>query len=113
MGLSDGESGSQSSHGTRSVWANAYKCIFVTGGSSLIPNLIPRLRNTLTPVLPFRAPLKIVSALDGGDPRLEAWKGMAEWSITEEAKNARISKAEYEEHGGEWLKEHSWGNPPI
>jgi actin-related protein 5 len=86
------------------------QCMFVTGGSANIPNLLPRLRNTLIPVLPFRAPLKVVSSLDGGDPRLEAWKGMAEWSVTEEAKAARISRAEYEECGGEWLKEHAWGN---
>jgi actin-related protein 5 len=87
------------------------QCIFVTGGSSLIPNFIPRLRNALTPVLPFRSPLKIVTSLDGGDPRYEAWRGMAQWSSTEQAKAARVTRQEYEEHGGEWLKEHAWGNP--
>ncbi len=70
------------------------------------------MRNTLTPVLPFRAPLKIVSSLDGGDPRLEAWKGMAAWASTPAAKQARVTRAEYEEYGAEWLKEHQWGNPP-
>jgi actin-related protein 5 len=55
--------------------------------------------------------MKIVSSLDGGDPRLEAWKGMAEWSRTEEAKDARMTKAEYEEKGMEWVKDHAWGNP--
>lgn len=72
--------------------------------------MIPKLRHVLTPILPFRAPLKIVSSLDGGDPRLEAWRGMAQWSTTEEAKQAMVTKAEYDEHGGEWLKEHQWGN---
>lgn len=89
------------------------QCIFVTGGASVIPNFIPRLRNALTPVLPFRAPLKIVSSLDGGDPKLEVWKGMAEWSVTEEAKQARVTREEYMERGGEWIKEHAWGNPAI
>lgn len=84
----------------------------MTGGSSSINNLIPRLRNSLTPLLPFRAPLKIVSSLDKGDPRLEAWKGMAEWARTAEAKKSAISRAEYEEKGMEWLKEHAWGNVP-
>ncbi|WWC58082.1 uncharacterized protein I303_100617 [Kwoniella dejecticola CBS 10117] len=88
------------------------QCIFITGGGANIPNLIPKMRNVLTPILPFRAPLKIVSSLDGGDPRLEAWKGMAEWSSTAEAKEARVTRAEYEEYGGEWLKEHRWGNVP-
>ncbi|WVQ93832.1 hypothetical protein IAU59_000910 [Kwoniella sp. CBS 9459] len=88
------------------------QCIFLTGGAANIPNLIPRMRNTLTPMLPFRAPLKVVTSLDGGDPRLEAWRGMAEWSRTEEAKSARVTRAEYDEFGGEWLKEHRWGNVP-
>ncbi|WWC66880.1 uncharacterized protein I206_100787 [Kwoniella pini CBS 10737] len=88
------------------------QCIFITGGGAKIPNLIPKMRNALTPILPFRAPLKIVSSIDGGDPRLEAWKGMAEWSYTTEAKEARVTRAEYEEYGGEWLKEHRWGNVP-
>ncbi|KAK4686158.1 actin-related protein 5, partial [Tremellales sp. Uapishka_1] len=84
------------------------QCIFLTGGSANIPNLAQRMKNTLTPVLPFKAPLKIVSSL--GDPRLEAWRGMAEWSVGEEARQARVTRQEYEEYGGEWLKEHGWGN---
>ncbi|WVQ80378.1 hypothetical protein IAT38_002483 [Cryptococcus sp. DSM 104549] len=88
------------------------QCIFLTGGGTSLPNIILKMRNVLTPILPFRAPLKIVSSYDGGDPRLEAWKGMAEWSVTEEAKNARVTRAEYDEYGGEWLKEHRWGNVP-
>ena len=88
------------------------QCVFLTGGCSNLPGLVTKMRNTLIPILPFRAPLKIVTALDDGDPRLEAWKGMAQWSMTEEAKQARVTRAEYEENGGEWLKEHSWGNVP-
>ena len=88
------------------------KCIFVTGGNSIFPGVLTKLRNVLTPVLPFRAPLKIVSSWEGGDPRLEAWKGMAAWAGTEAAREARVTKAEYEEFGAEWLKEHQWGNPP-
>ena len=41
---------------------------------------------------------------------MEAWKGMAEWSITDEAQTAAVTRAEYEEKGMEWLKEHAWGN---
>ncbi|TYJ51768.1 hypothetical protein B9479_007640 [Cryptococcus floricola] len=87
--------------------------IFLTGGGVHTPNIIPKMRNILTPILPFRAPLKVVSSLNGGDPRLEAWKGMAEWSVTEEAKTSRVTRQEYEEYGAEWLKEHSWGNVAI
>ena len=77
-----------------------------------MPNLVNRMRNNLTPVLPFRAPLKILSGVNGGDPRLEAWKGMAAWSVSEDAMRARVTRQEYDECGGEWLKEHAWGNMP-
>ena len=84
----------------------------MTGGSAVLPGLHTRLRNTLTPLLPFRAPLKILSSPDT-DPRLDAWKGMARWAQTEDAKTARVTRAEYEEYGGEWVKEHPWGNAAI
>lgn len=37
---------------------------------------------------------------------------MAEWSSTPEARNAAITRADYDEKGMEWLKEHAWGNVP-
>ncbi|WOO86060.1 Actin-like protein arp5 [Vanrija pseudolonga] len=89
------------------------QAVVLTGGSTKLPNLLPRMRNTLTPVLPFREPLKILGAVDGGDPRLEAWRGMAEWASSAEAKASRVTRAEYDEYGGEWLKEHAWGNVAI
>jgi actin-related protein 5 len=94
---------------TRSIAVLTVQCIYVTGGCAVIPGLVPRMRNTLTPLLPFKAPLKIVTCVDG-DPRLDAWRGMAAWSTSQEAKSARVTRAEYEEYGGEWLKEHRWGN---
>ena len=77
-----------------------------------MPNLNTRMRNTLTPVLPFQAPLQILPASGREIMRLEAWKGMATWSQSDEARHARVTRQEYEEFGGEWLKEHAWGNVP-
>lgn len=81
----------------------------MSGGCSQLPNLLPRMRNTLTPLLPFRKPIKILGAV-GADPALEAWRGMAQWAGTDAAKAARITRADYDEYGAEWLKEHAWGN---
>ncbi|KAJ9096620.1 hypothetical protein QFC20_006382 [Naganishia adeliensis] len=97
------------------------QCIYVTGGCSLIPNLKSRLERDLTSLLPFRAPLQVITdttlpaswpvAADWpADPRLSAWQGMAHWSRTEEAQRGRIGRGEWEECGGEWLKEHRWSN---
>jgi actin-related protein 5 len=93
--------------------ARLMQCIVLSGGSTKLPNLHTRMRNTLTSVLPFRAPLKILGALDGADPRLEAWRGMAAWATTPEGRAARVTRAEYDEHGAEWLKEHAWGNVAV
>jgi actin-related protein 5 len=89
-----------------------HQCIVLSGGSTKLPNLQNRMRNALTPVLPFRAPLEILGSV-GADPRLEAWRGMAAWAGTPDAKAARITRAEYDEHGSEWIKEHAWGNVAI
>ncbi|KAJ9095021.1 hypothetical protein QFC21_005814 [Naganishia friedmannii] len=97
------------------------QCIYVTGGCSLIPNIKARLERDLTSVLPFRAPLNVITdnsiptdwpiaAEWPTDPRLSAWQGMAHWARTEESQNAKVSRAEWEECGGSWLKEHRWSN---
>jgi actin-related protein 5 len=85
------------------------QCIYVTGGSSLIPGFKDRLHKELTALLPFREPFQIVTPYPA-DTRLEPWKGMAAWSRTAEAKKAAVTRAEWSEKGGDYLKEHSWGN---
>lgn len=83
--------------------------IYVTGGSSVLPNLTRRLERELTTLLPFQEPLKIVTDWPG-TTGISAWKGMAQWSRTTEAKAAAVTRAEWQEMGGGYLKEHRWGN---
>lgn len=71
------------------------------------------MRNTLTPLLPFQTPFKIYGPVSPGDVSIEAWRGMAEWSATEASRTARVTRAEYDEYGAEWLKEHAWGNVAL
>lgn len=84
-------------------WQN----VFVTGGPSQIPNLLPRLNATLRPILPPEMPLDIVRA---ADPVLDAWRGMADFARTDELKRVGVTKAEYEEWGGERIKRWWGGN---
>ncbi|KXX76100.1 Actin-like protein arp5 [Madurella mycetomatis] len=81
--------------------------IFLTGGNTLFQNFDERLRSGLAALLPAGAPLVIRRA---GDAVLDAWKGAAGWACTPEAKRAMVSKEEYQEKGGEYLKEHDLGN---
>ncbi|EPX70493.1 actin-like protein Arp5 [Schizosaccharomyces octosporus yFS286] len=84
------------------------KNIVLTGGLSKFPGISKRVENELMSVLPVGSPLNVYSA---SDPLLDAWKGASEWSVTEEFKKISISRAEYQEKGPDYLKEHAFGNP--
>jgi len=75
----------------------------------VIPNLPQRLERELTALLPFQEPLKIVTDWPGTS-QTSAWKGMAQWSRTAEAKAAAVTRAEWHEMGAGYLKEHRWSN---
>lgn len=81
--------------------------VFLTGGPSQLPNLIPRLHATLRPILPPEMPLDIVRA---ADPTSDAWRGMADFAKTDEFARVGVTKAEYEEWGGERIKRWWGGN---
>ncbi|KAI0089829.1 actin-like protein Arp5p [Irpex rosettiformis] len=83
------------------------KRVFVTGGPSQLPGLVPRLHASLRPILSPDMPLKITKA---ADPFLDAWKGMADFAQTEEFRTVGVTKAEYEEWGGERIKRWWGGN---
>ncbi|KII86512.1 hypothetical protein PLICRDRAFT_165106 [Plicaturopsis crispa FD-325 SS-3] len=81
--------------------------VFVTGSPAQLPGLIPRLHSSLRPILPPEMPLHVVRA---ADPSLDAWKGMANFANTDEFRNVGVTKAEYEEWGGERVKRWWGGN---
>ncbi|EEY19067.1 conserved hypothetical protein [Verticillium alfalfae VaMs.102] len=88
------------------------KDVFLTGGNTLFKNFDQRLRDGLAALLPAGSPLRTRRA---ADPLLDAWRGAAEWSGGDAWKAAAVTKAEYEEKGHEYLKEHDLGNncPPV
>ncbi|KAI0762343.1 hypothetical protein C8Q74DRAFT_1289737 [Fomes fomentarius] len=83
------------------------KNVFLTGAPSQLPGLRDRLQATLRPILPPEMPLEIVRA---ADPVLDAWRGMADFAKTEEFKSVGVTRAEYEEWGGERIKRWWGGN---
>lgn len=83
------------------------KNVFLTGAPSQLPGLRDRLQATLRPILPPEMPLEIVRA---ADPVLDAWKGMADFAKTAEFKSVGVTRAEYEEWGGERIKRWWGGN---
>ncbi|KAF7986150.1 hypothetical protein HWV62_38522 [Athelia sp. TMB] len=83
------------------------KNIFVTGAPCQLPGLISRLQSTLRPLLPPEMPLEVVRAVD---PTLDAWRGMADFAKTPGFAHVGVTKAEYEEWGGERIKRWWGGN---
>lgn len=83
------------------------KDVFLTGGYTLFEGFDERLRNELRAVLPSDIELRVRKA---EDPILDAWKGAAKWACKQESRLAFVSKEEWLEKGGEYLREHNLGN---
>lgn len=81
--------------------------VFLTGGYSKIPQLDARLKRDMTSVLPVGSPLQIVRA---SDPQLDAWRGMTKFAKTSEFRATIVTLADYQEKGGEYIKEHALSN---
>lgn len=75
--------------------------VFLTGGNTLFENFDERIRQGLTSLLPTGSPLTIRKA---SDPLLDAWKGAAGWVGSAGYKAAVVTKAEWQEKGGDYLK---------
>jgi actin-related protein 5 len=65
------------------------------------------MHSTLRPILDPEVPVEIVKAVD---PALDAWRGMADFTKTSEFLEVSVTKAEYEEWGGERVKRWWGGN---
>jgi len=83
------------------------KDVFLTGGPALTPGLIERVQNTLQPILAPDTPISVSIA---SDARIDAWKGMAAFSRTPELEKVSVTRAEYQEWGGERIKRWWGGN---
>lgn len=84
--------------------------VFLTGGPSQIPGLQETLHATLRPMLDPEMDVGIVRAVDCSS---DAWKGMAMYARTEEFRRdggGGVSRAEYEEWGGERVRRWWGGN---
>lgn len=81
--------------------SDVLKDIFLTGGNTLFQGFEERLRDELMAVLPADSPLHVRRAKD---PVLDAWRGAAAWSNEPAAKQCFITRAEFLEKGGDYLK---------
>ncbi|KAH8689936.1 putative chromatin remodeling complex subunit [Talaromyces proteolyticus] len=83
------------------------KDVFLTGGNTLFKSFDERLKTDLRGFLPVGSNLSVRRA---ADPVLDAWKGAAQWASGSALASSSITRAEFDEKGSEYLKEHDLGN---
>ncbi|KAG0346123.1 Nuclear actin-protein involved in chromatin remodeling [Podila humilis] len=84
--------------------------IHVTGGMAQIPGLVDRLNSSLQSILPATTE-KSYFVRRARDGMLDAWRGAAMVARDKEQMGRiSITRQEYDEYGGSYLKEHSLGN---
>lgn len=81
--------------------------IFVTGGVAKLPGLKERLEKELLEMRPFQSTFAVIIA---NDPSLDAWSGARKFATAGNVNNFSISKKEYFELGGEYIKENCLSN---
>jgi actin-related protein 5 len=89
------------------VQAQLASNVFVTGGNAAIPGLCERVEAEIRMHQPFQS---VVAVHPATDPRLDAWRGASGFAASDQLAAALISRAEYDEHGPDYLKEHRCGN---
>jgi len=85
--------------------------ILVTGGMAQIPGLIDRLDNSIRSILPFSQGKKLYQVRSAQHCLVDAWRGAA--MVTRSSERLRkiaVTRQEYEEYGGGYVKEHGLGN---
>ncbi|XP_038046523.1 actin-related protein 5-like [Patiria miniata] len=82
--------------------------VFLTGGNMMYPGMKQRIEAELLAMRPFQSPFQVFTA---GDPVLDAWHGAKQWSTdATSVKDGFVTREEYLEKGGEYIKEHVASN---
>uniref|UniRef100_A0A8C5QXJ1 Actin-related protein 5 n=1 Tax=Leptobrachium leishanense TaxID=445787 RepID=A0A8C5QXJ1_9ANUR len=82
--------------------------VFLTGGNVMYPGFRDRMEKELLQLRPFGSSFQVSVA---SNPLLDAWHGASDWALDNlEMEESWITRAEYEEKGGEYLKENSASN---
>uniref|UniRef100_A0A5F7ZVL0 Actin-related protein 5 n=2 Tax=Macaca TaxID=9539 RepID=A0A5F7ZVL0_MACMU len=82
--------------------------VFLTGGNTMYPGMKARMEKELLEMRPFQSSFQVQLA---SNPVLDAWYGARDWALDHLDDNeVWITRKEYEEKGGEYLKEHRASN---
>ncbi|KAL5012354.1 hypothetical protein ScPMuIL_010905 [Solemya velum] len=75
--------------------------VFLTGGNAMFKNFKQRVEHELLEMRPFQSTFGVYTA---ENPVIDSWYGAQKWSKSPQFAVHSVSRAEYEEKGGEYLK---------
>ncbi|XP_026520855.1 actin-related protein 5 [Notechis scutatus] len=82
--------------------------VFLTGGNVMYPGMKARIQKELLEMRPFQSSFQVHLA---SNPVLDAWYGARDWALEYmNREEGWIIRKDYEEKGGEYLKEHCASN---
>ncbi|XP_053099437.1 actin-related protein 5 [Hemicordylus capensis] len=82
--------------------------VFLTGGNMMYPGMKARIQKELLEIRPFQSSFQVHLA---SNPVLDAWYGARDWALEYmNREEGWITRKDYEEKGGEYLKEHCTSN---
>ncbi|KAB1262843.1 Actin-related protein 5 [Camelus dromedarius] len=82
--------------------------VFLTGGNMMYPGMKGRIEKELLEMRPFQSSFQVQLA---SNPVLDAWYGARDWALDHlDDEDVWITRKEYEEKGGGYLKEHCASN---
>ncbi|MBN3280352.1 ARP5 protein, partial [Polyodon spathula] len=85
--------------------------VLLTGGNLMYPGMRERLERELLAIRPFQSHFQVSMA---SNPVLDAWYGARDWALLyTDREEGWITRSDYEEKGGEYLKEHCASNTFI
>ncbi|KAM7326968.1 hypothetical protein ACRRTK_013335 [Alexandromys fortis] len=85
--------------------------VFLTGGNVMYPGMKARIEKELLEMRPFQSSFQVQLA---SNPVLDAWYGARDWALDHlEDSGAWVTRKDYEEKGGEYLKEHCASNTYV
>lgn len=73
-----------------------YANIVLSGGTSMLPNIVDRLKKEITELAPSKMEIKVI---DPPDRKYSAWRGGSKFASEPAFKPSCINKQEYDEYG--------------
>ena len=92
------------------LWPGLLANVVVVGGNARFPGFVQRLQRELVALVPDECVVRVATPVD---PVVSTWRGAAAFARHPHADRLAVTKAEYDEHGAQWVaRKFAAGLPP-